>query len=411
MSYIKIGGTQYPTCPEHCSTLVDPKFVAELTKHTLAWTPQGYCSITIHHQDGRISREQLHNYLYIQNYGKPLPDGMLLHHVNDNKWDNRLENLELTSRAHNSAAVDKKHGKSTSSFKGVSYNSKANKWNGQIVFEGQNTFLGHFEDEIEAARAYDFAFIAIYKSANGSNNLLAETDINNILENREQYLPKPKRHDRELPKYISYKGSKFRVLVEKQDLKYRGIFSSLQEAVNCRDKILQKYEEDKKIKLHENPILRNNEGVAIVPVKLFKSDDVVYTLVSDEDYYDVVQHKWYLNRGGYPWSRLGSEMQCFLVKNNDPTKVVDHINCDKMDNRRENLRIVSRSFNNRNKRKREGTSSKYKGVQFYSQTNKWRARIKINNHEKHLGYFHTEEEARIRYQEEYDKLEKLEEST
>jgi HNH endonuclease/AP2 domain len=76
----------------------------------------------------------------------------------------------------------------------------------------------------------------------------------------------------------------------------------------------------------------------------------------------------------------------------------DHINGDKLDNRRENLRITTRSQNNMNQKKTRGTS-KYKGVHWHNQRNKWKAEIKINGKAKYLGLFLTEYEAAMAYNE------------
>lgn len=82
-----------------------------------------------------------------------------------------------------------------------------------------------------------------------------------------------------------------------------------------------------------------------------------------------------------------------FIDNPDNLKEIDHINQIKTDNRIENLRWCSRSNNQRNRKKWEGTSSKFLGVCWNNQKNKWRACIRLNCKEKHLGYFLTEEEA------------------
>jgi len=82
-------------------------------------------------------------------------------------------------------------------------------------------------------------------------------------------------------------------------------------------------------------------------------------------------------------------------KPNGNKLVVDHINEIKTDNRAENLRIVTHRFNC--SRKKVGTS-KYIGVCFYNKYKKWRAQIKINGKQKHLGYFICELEAHQVYQ-------------
>ena len=74
--------------------------------------------------------------------------------------------------------------------------------------------------------------------------------------------------------------------------------------------------------------------------------------------------------------------------------VIDHINEVKTDNNVNNLRLVSAR---ENCSKRKG-SSKYVGVCWYKQTNKWKAQIKANGKIKSLGYFTHELEASKAYQ-------------
>lgn len=70
---------------------------------------------------------------------------------------------------------------------------------------------------------------------------------------------------------------------------------------------------------------------------------------------------------------------------------VDHINRDKLDNRKNNLRIVTVAQNGANKDLMSNNTSGYKGVYWNKANNKWHARIKFHYHGqpiyKHLGYF------------------------
>lgn len=76
--------------------------------------------------------------------------------------------------------------------------------------------------------------------------------------------------------------------------------------------------------------------------------------------------------------------------------VVDHIDDNYLNNRVENLQIVTQRFN---VCKTQGNySSKYKGVYWYKPRNKWKASITINNKKIYLGLFDNEEYARDAYQ-------------
>ena len=72
-------------------------------------------------------------------------------------------------------------------------------------------------------------------------------------------------------------------------------------------------------------------------------------------------------------------------------RVVDHINGIIDDNRVENLQVVTQRENASKDRK--GGASKYVGVDWHKQTNKWRARIRLNGKRAHLGEFTNELEA------------------
>ena len=82
-----------------------------------------------------------------------------------------------------------------------------------------------------------------------------------------------------------------------------------------------------------------------------------------------------------------------FIPNPENLREIDHINQDKANNSMSNLRWVSRSNNCRNKPKKQNTSSKYMGVYFYKAAGKYRAEIRINNKQKHIGLYETEEDA------------------
>lgn len=79
---------------------------------------------------------------------------------------------------------------------------------------------------------------------------------------------------------------------------------------------------------------------------------------------------------------------------------IDHMNGIRSDNRIENLRLVTRTINNKNKRMQSNNTSGFTGVVFVKQRCKWNARVKVNGIQKSLGSFNTAieaNEARERY--------------
>jgi|HubBroStandDraft_4_1064222.scaffolds.fasta_scaffold398168_2 hypothetical protein len=84
------------------------------------------------------------------------PKGVPVDHKNKNTLDNQRHNL-LVSTTQENSRNSSSHRDSTSKFKGVSWNSASNWWDSQICIDGNRMRLGHFDEEIEAAKAYDVA--------------------------------------------------------------------------------------------------------------------------------------------------------------------------------------------------------------------------------------------------------------
>lgn len=72
----------------------------------------------------------------------------------NNKLNNRLDNLEITTQRLNSNKV---HLKNSSDFIGVSWNKKRNKWESQIQINKKKVFLGYYKIEKNAHLAYQKA--------------------------------------------------------------------------------------------------------------------------------------------------------------------------------------------------------------------------------------------------------------
>ena len=88
----------------------------------------------------------------------------------------------------------------------------------------------------------------------------------------------------------------------------------------------------------------------------------------------------------------------WAMKNGEWPKVkIDHFNCIRIDNRIENLRLASDSENVWNRKVSKSSTSGIKGVYFDRRRMKWRARIKYNCVNKHLGDFSSIEEAAEAY--------------
>ena len=91
------------------------------------------------------------------------PCGMdaVIDHINDDKLDNRFENLRIVSNRENCSTV--KNGTCSSQFKGVHWDKNKNKWKAQVYINKKKIHLGYFDDEEKASEIYE-SFITLTPS-------------------------------------------------------------------------------------------------------------------------------------------------------------------------------------------------------------------------------------------------------
>ena len=128
-------------------------------------------------------------------------------------------------------------------------------------------------------------------------------------------------------------------------------------------------------------------------------------IVDDEDVDLISEHKWFARKHGKSLYLEGWEWNNELNRNftlyghrvilgvTDPTVHIDHTNGNPLDNRKQNLRIVTRSQNIANSRVRDDNTSGYKGVSWHKGKAKWVARVSKDNVRHSLGYFTNPEDA------------------
>jgi hypothetical protein len=112
--------------------------------------------------------------------------------------------------------------------------------------------------------------------------------------------------------------------------------------------------------------------------------------VSDEDYEMLNQYHWHASPITGAVSSRGGQKKVLmhrLIMNAPEHLEVDHIDGNRLNNLRSNLRLCTSSENKKNRGLRSDTTSGYKGVSFHKQTGKWGARIHNGENYKHLGLF------------------------
>ena len=128
-------------------------------------------------------------------------------------------------------------------------------------------------------------------------------------------------------------------------------------------------------------------------VELYDKDnnEIARTIIDLECIELVKKCKWCL-LNGYVHSNEFGRLHRYLMDCPD-NLVIDHINHNPLDNRRDNLRICTQQENDFNKSIQCNNTSGVPGVYFVKRRNKWQAQIKINRKNIFLGYYNTIEEA------------------
>jgi hypothetical protein len=119
------------------------------------------------------------------------------------------------------------------------------------------------------------------------------------------------------------------------------------------------------------------------------------TFVDDSDYEYLSQWKWYLS-DGYAYSSERKKMHRVIMNAKDG-EIVDHIDRNKLNNTRANLRIVDKEGNVHNQKKRANTKNNYKGTQYVKKLNLWQSRCRIYGNDYFLGYYKSEIAAAYAY--------------
>ncbi len=136
-------------------------------------------------------------------------------------------------------------------------------------------------------------------------------------------------------------------------------------------------------------------------------------LIDDEDYELFSQDKWCVSKSENVYYAvrvitIEGQQKTILIHREIAARIlrrslrkneeIHHINGDGLDNRRCNLKVVSRSQHMMSSKKRNGQyTSKYKGVSWCKRDKKWITQIRLNGKLMHIGYFKNELDAAKAY--------------
>ena len=157
-------------------------------------------------------------------------------------------------------------------------------------------------------------------------------------------------------------------------------------------------DKNSRIKGDLNEII-NKDGFAEIILYDNNYEEKCRAIIDIEDVDKVNFTSWYLDKNGYVVSKCKQTKNKGiylhrLILNADKTDVVDHINHNTLDNRKENLRLCTQqenTFNTTNNRKNLNKDSEEKGI--FKRSGKWEARIMYNYKNISLGRYINKEDA------------------
>lgn len=147
------------------------------------------------------------------------------------------------------------------------------------------------------------------------------------------------------------------------------------------------------------------QGTVLIPLRANDGSVRAWTLIDMADAAFVTTWRWGVTNEGYvarsqylgkvPRHRVRAiklHRELMGLVPGDGLEV-DHVNRDRLDNRRSNLRVVSRNANAQNRSKRAGFASRYRGVSYRPSTGKWQASVTAHGKKHYLGVFTSEADA------------------
>lgn len=136
-----------------------------------------------------------------------------------------------------------------------------------------------------------------------------------------------------------------------------------------------------------------------------------FALVDRDDLSMLLKYSWSVTHWGYACSYVGGgnknpkfTSMHRMIMNAKKGEEIDHINGNRLDNRRSNLRFCTRQQNRFNEKLRSNKTSKFKGVYWQKDIKRWRARIQKDGEVNYLGTFLNELDAAKAYDKAAKKL-------
>ena len=283
---------------------------------------------------------------YVKGFVKSLNKHMSLHrvlmncynrhifidHIDHNPLNNTRSNIRYSNALHN-ANNKKIYKNNKTGYAGINYNKQNNKWMARIGYNHQDYFLGYYTDKNDA-----------------------------ILIRQEAEM------------YIKTTSD----IYKKLSSICKGIYTGRK----CKKECVYKHYRKK-----FNNIITHETFLEII---ISKKKSI---LIDKEDMFLLDMSYWNINPQGYAYGKYNKKtiLMHRHIMNAPYNKIVDHINHNKIDNRKCNLRLVTPKENSKNRTLSPKNKAGYTGV--FQFKNKWKARIVSDYKSYWLGTFDNKEDA------------------
>jgi len=288
----------------------------------------------------KIKGKMVKMHRFILNADKGVP----VDHLNGNRLDNRRSNIYLTTPKLNGQNKSKRDGVS-SIYHGVSYTKGINKYKSRICINNKTVYIGSFENPIEAAEARDMVIVHDLPKSNYKLNFPENLETYKKTEYNRRYAPILKKN-----------------LVDIKDLPVKSFYEDTDD---------------------EN----------VVRLLIANKPDV-FVLIDRNDYDIVKYYTYHVRKDNYIATNNVScghhKIHRFIMGVEDSSIFIDHVDGNKHNNIRRNLRHSNAKLNAQNTRKNVKRTSKYYGVYYIEKRKRWVPNINFNGKQQHLGYFRSE---------------------
>lgn len=331
-------------------------------------------------RDGLGKRYAVNNFTKLMHrilLGEPTEDDDVIDHMDGDGLNNTRANLRFATYQLNSQNKIKK-GETSSKYYGVSKSPWG--WVASHASQG----LGYFDTELKAAWAYDEHIRSKYAGKGKVNGVAKPQD----------YVEYVSRKLTCKSRGVSLKGNeKYMASYWNKLTKSHinlGTYKTEEEASKVYEAYRKEIEAREEQEWLQRPIMRDQNGVAIIPLSVVDGKPQEFTLVDDDIWHFFMKRKWHKDNMGYA-SALRTRMHAEVL-HVPKGFVVDHI-IGKLDNRLSNLRQATYGGNVHNRA--GNTKCGYKGV--YARINLFAASVTFHKTRYDGGLYPNKELAAFAY--------------